>query len=79
MSRTTDVNAATGMDPVNCKGCGKLIFWAVDEAGTRIPLDPTPPVYQLEETTQGRCTRAPLALVSHVVTCPQREQMRKRE
>lgn len=71
-----------------CEGCGKRIVWVVVN-GMNIPLDPTPPVYELIGTYDGgwEPLRAKLsklygkgddrrrgAMVSHFVTCPNREE-----
>lgn len=31
-----------------CRGCGKEIAWGVTPEGKRVPLDPSPPVYEVE-------------------------------
>jgi len=55
-----------------CKGCEKVVVWALDAEGKWIPLDPTPPVYHvaLDPKGQPRCLRAQAAMVSHFATCP---------
>jgi len=69
---------------VPCKGCGKPIVWATLAEGDeitskRVPLDPRPPVYVLQDGVPGEgalCRRVGKAgtaielLVSHFATCP---------
>ncbi len=50
-----------------CKGCQKPIEWGTTEAGKKIPLDPRPPVYLLED---GVAKRLHNAYVTHFATCP---------
>lgn len=56
-----------------CAGpkCGREIVWGVDGDGQRIPLDPRPPVYDVDETVEPpRAVRRQGAMVSHFATCP---------
>lgn len=66
-----------------CKGCGKRILWGIDEDGTTIPLDMTPPVYVPRggEFREGMVVvdRHTRAYVSHFATCPQREQFSRKK
>ena len=60
-----------------CRGCGAPIVWAVLENGTKVPLDPKPPVYHtgtLRPDGGVNATRDREALVSHFATCPQANQ-----
>lgn len=54
-----------------CKGCGNPIVWARNPQGGSIPLDPTPPVYNVRTYEDGsiRCERNPNAMVTHFATC----------
>jgi hypothetical protein len=55
-----------------CSGpkCGREIVWGVDADGQRMPLDPRPPVYDVDESTEpARATRRPGAMVSRFATC----------
>lgn len=59
-----------------CKGCGKKIIWAEKQDGTKVPLDPSPPVYILmrwKDTLTGtwkyRCDQSNEVYVSHFSTC----------
>ena len=52
----------------SCKGCGREIVWAEDDKGTKIPLDPRAPVYQVVDGVAVRNTKA---MVSHFATCSQ--------
>ena len=60
------------LKPAECKSCGKKILWALSHEGKRIPLDPTPPVYQVQviEGQETMCIRRTSVLVSHFATCP---------
>ena len=54
-----------------CKGCGRKIVWASDEKGTKIPLDPSAPVYELLVEGSTLCRRTGRhVMVSHFATCP---------
>ena len=66
-----------------CRGCGKPILWGTEEGtGRRLPLDPTPPVYEVQgfydggDTGEGQdigvtaVRRHFKAYVSHFATCP---------
>ncbi len=54
-----------------CKGCDKPIVWGVTEEGKRIPLDPKPAVYDVEEVEgEVQATRDRTAMVTHFATCP---------
>lgn len=64
-----------------CRSCGKRILWIVTDEGTRVPLDPVPPVYALRWTPATRMGEHPSpswqrttptfpAYVSHFATCP---------
>jgi len=61
-----------------CKGCKKDIIWAeTSDSGKKIPLDPRPAVYWVEEVvddiTEDKwvcATRQPGAYVTHFATCP---------
>lgn len=60
-----------------CKGCGKRIVWGKTDEGKNIPLDPSAPVYEVENVDEdrpgaeaGRVTRTKTAMVSHFKTCP---------
>jgi hypothetical protein len=69
-----------------CRGCGKEIVWGTTEDGKKIPLDPRAPVYSLgprkigdnpafgERDGDQVVKRTSLAMVSHFVTCPKRDQ-----
>lgn len=65
---------------VPCKGCGKPIVWGIGPDNKPIPLDPTPPVYQVEHidnlgpTIKTHVTRNTGAMVSHFATCPKAGQ-----
>mgnify|MGYP001597955459 FL=1 len=64
-----------------CKGCGKEVLWAVDDNGTKHPLDTTPPTYVAIEDAQKkgvfRAVRS-MAYVSHFATCPMASTFSKR-
>ena len=53
-----------------CRGCGKPIVWGVTEQGSKIPMDPKPPVYFFD-ATKGLAERVYNAYVSHWATCPE--------
>jgi hypothetical protein len=70
------------MGMAKCRGCGKAILWATDPiAGTNIPLDTTPPVYEVTQTQENEFALAranqkfntdqAMYFVSHFATCPQ--------
>lgn len=71
------------MVPSKCKGCGRKVYFAVDENGTNQILDAVSPVYQLtdaaapENHNKQQCVRSTTAYVSHFVTCPQRSMFSK--
>lgn len=79
------------MKPSKCKGenCGKMIWWGQDETGKHIPLDPTPPIYHVVRQDAGGKLKIRLAemdedgrrsaMVSHYVTCPDRDQFSKKK
>lgn len=58
-----------------CKGCGKKIIWATKQDGTRIPLDPSPPVYGLirfkneKDEWIYRVDQMGMTFCSHFTTC----------
>jgi hypothetical protein len=57
-----------------CKGgrCKKLVAWAIDEDGKRIPLDSSAPVYRVtiaEDGTTLRAVRDRNCMVLHHATC----------
>ena len=56
----------------NCQRCGKSIIWGVTAEGKKIPLDPTPPVYEFVTESGGtvRVRRNMEAAVTHFATCP---------
>lgn len=60
------------MTTTPCKGCGKPIVWGVDAMGQRIPLDPSAPVYRMDEQPDGSIVAARdlRYAVSHFKTCP---------
>ncbi len=68
----------------NCKSCGKTIVWGVTEDGTKIPLDPSPPVYVITGKLQAyqgegfQVERTKMSLVSHFITCPNASQHSKK-
>lgn len=73
-------------EPQPCKGCGRPILWGRSEDGKPLPLDASAPVYLREFDPETRRTfwvldaRGPsgrIALVSHFVTCPARDQFKK--
>ena len=59
-------------------GCGRTIVWGIDAKGTRVPLDPSAPVYHVRGFDQAtglyEIERAggdkPINYVSHFATCP---------
>ena len=64
-----------------CKGCHKPIVWGMTADGTKVPLDPQPPVYavrQTERMADGTVRILRLdkdeAMVSHFSTCPNASQ-----
>lgn len=60
-----------------CRGCGKDIVWGVTEEGKKIPLDPTPPVYQYAGDSvadKPSAIRHKNCMVSHFTTCPKANQ-----
>ena len=64
-----------------CKGCSKEILWAIDDNGTKHPLDTTPPTYVVIEDAKKkgafRAVRS-MAYVSHFATCPLANTFSKR-
>ena len=58
-----------------CKGCNKPIVWAEitkkDGSKGMIPLDPRPPVYDVDEV-EGKTVayRSIAGMVTHFATCP---------
>ena len=53
-----------------CKGCGARIVWGLMPDGKKIPLDPKPPIYIVDED-RGTCRRLSQDfMVSHFATCP---------
>lgn len=79
------------MKTVPCKLCGRPIVWAVDEKGTRHPLDPGAPVYQAVEHDKGQivCERVKAGanvmgmelatMVTHFSTCPKVGDLKRKE
>lgn len=77
-----------GATEAACEGCGKRIWWIATNTGTRVPLDPVAPTYQIllrdsvepDQPLTGRWVRANAegdaepALVSHFATCPAANQ-----
>lgn len=75
-----------------CRYCGTRVLWIVDaETGKRLPLDPVPPVFQVEPaerevklddgtvTTVLCASRRTLGMVLHHATCrPYQERQRRR-
>ena len=62
-----------------CKGCGVTIVWAEDGTGKKHPLDPRPPIYiRVRQDAGGdlivRRAIEGEAMVSHFVTCPERDR-----
>jgi len=66
------------MDDAICRGCGRKILWGVTSDGKRIPLDPSAPIYAVNQITDGEpvVTLLPAAdrkvqgpWVSHFSTC----------
>lgn len=54
-----------------CRGCGRPVVWATTDAGDRIPLDPSAPVYRIDARTgELVAVRARGEMVSHFSTCP---------
>lgn len=56
-----------------CRGCGKPVFFAVDELGTRQVLDAVAPVYIVSSSlfqAELHVARHASAYVSHFATCP---------
>ena len=64
------------MREAKCKGCGATIIWGLSEDGKKIPLDPKPAVYRITnpEAWTTLVERDKLAMVSHFITCPKRDQ-----
>lgn len=60
-----------------CKGCGRVIFFAMDETGSHQQiLDVTAPVFVLTSPASDwptRVRRIPDVYVSHFATCPEAE------
>lgn len=56
---------------VACKYCGKEIVWGVTAEGTRIPLDPRAPVYEVKAVLAlgVSVARQSGAMASHFTTC----------
>jgi hypothetical protein len=71
-----------------CKGCGKMMVWAKKPGSLEdreyIPLDPVPPTYTVikcKEQDGSQISHAVRTLenfVSHFVTCPARDQFKKK-
>lgn len=60
-----------------CRGCGKPIIWGIGENGAKIPLDPRPACYDIQESAgaglklgEVLVTRSRRAMVTHFATCP---------
>ena len=71
---------------VPCKGCGKRIIFAENEDGAMVPLDPSPPCYELQVQHEASnagyssklvAVRRETTYVSHYVTCPKADQFSK--
>ena len=54
-----------------CRGCGKSIVFGITSEGRKIPLDPIPPVYDVDVEEDGTvtATRNPSAMISHFAMC----------
>jgi hypothetical protein len=54
-----------------CRACGKLLLFAVTDAGMRVPLDTVAPTFtvKLEGDCSLRAARSD-TFVSHFATCP---------
>lgn len=64
----------TGLAEGRCRGCNKRILWGRSDEGKVIPLDPTPPVYEIDSIERhGKAeivvVRTRTAFVSHFATC----------
>ena len=59
-----------------CRGCGKTIILATLNTGGSVPLDPSPPVYEVmwDPPRNPIATRLAKAMVSHFITCPNANQ-----
>lgn len=65
---------------VACRYCGRKITFAADENGKTQVLDLVSPVYEVvENPVDDACRRNRRAFVSHFVTCPNREDARKKK
>lgn len=55
-----------------CRGCGRPLIFAPTDDGKIVPLDPSPPVYELVTDLAGKQTavRVKDTFVSHFATCP---------
>jgi len=54
-----------------CRGCKKLLLFAVTDTGMRVPLDTVAPTYEVNQEGEAslRAKRS-TAYVSHFATCP---------
>lgn len=54
-----------------CRACGKLLIFAVTDAGMRVPLDTVAPTFSVQQEGD-RSLRAARSetFVSHFATCP---------
>lgn len=69
--KIADFHATTCGGPTR-KGCGRPIVFALNDKGTRIPLDPAAPVYRVTgKTPEGVpvIERVRECAVSHFATC----------
>lgn len=61
------------VDPVKCRGCGKLIVWGKTPRGKNIPLSIEHPDSKWEGPLQSSiCVKAP----AHFADCPKSQEFR---
>lgn len=63
------------MSDATCRGCGRRIVWGMTVDGKKIPLDPTPAIYQfIDDGSMGPTVQRAVPntfMVSHFSTCSQ--------